>query len=138
MIRVLLVDDQVSVRRGLTMRLSLEPDIEIVGEAEDGETALALASALKPHVIIMDVEMPRMDGITATAALQSIAPQSAVIILSLHNDHVTRSRAAVAGAAAFVEKKGAEPTLLTTLRQVYTDKFGMEHTSGGRRSGSNS
>jgi pilus assembly protein CpaE len=100
------------------MRLALEPDIEIVGEAGDGETALVLAARLKPDVITMDVEMPRMDGITATATLRTMTPQCAVVILTLHNDTATRARAEAAGAAAFIEKKAMDSGLLTVIRQV--------------------
>lgn len=118
MIRVLVVDDQASIRQGLYMRLSLEPDIEVVGEAAEGEAALAQAATLQPDVIIMDVEMPHMDGISATAALRTSVPASAVIILSMHSDPALRARAADAGAAAFVEKKAVEPALLLAIRQV--------------------
>jgi YesN/AraC family two-component response regulator len=65
-IRILLVDDQRSVRRGLSMRFALEPDIEIVGEAADGAEAIKIASILKPDIMIMDYEMPNMDGVEPT------------------------------------------------------------------------
>jgi NarL family two-component system response regulator LiaR len=79
MIRVLLVDDQQVVRRGLELRLHLEPDMDIVGEARNGTEALTLAQALAPDVVLMDVEMPEMDGIAATAALRALVSPSAVI-----------------------------------------------------------
>ncbi len=118
MIRVLLVDDQPAVRRGLLMRLHLEPDIQIVGEASTGREALHLAQSLAPDVMLMDVEMPEMDGIEATAALRLAASQSAVVILSIHDDAQTRGRAQAAGAVAFVEKRGATETLLAAIRQA--------------------
>lgn len=117
-IRVLIVDDQPAVRRGLEMRLALEPDVEIVGEAEDGAQAGSLAASLRPHVVLMDVRMPGMDGMSATAALRTAAPGSAVVILSLYDDARTRVRAKDAGAAAFVAKHRMEVALLEAIRQV--------------------
>lgn len=118
MIKLLLVDDQPSVRMGLRMRLALEPDVMIVGEAGDGEAALALARSLHPDVIIMDVQMPRMDGIAATAALRTIAPASGVVLLSLYDDATTRARGREAGALAFVQKQGTMDALLTAIREA--------------------
>ena len=117
-IRVLLVDDRSAVRTGLRIWLSLEPDLEVVGEASDGSEAISLTQALCPDVVLMDVEMPHMDGISATAALRSLAPQSVVVILTLHDDPATRTRAREAGAGAFVAKHRMEETLLAEIRQV--------------------
>ena len=115
MIRLVLVDDQGKVRQGLRMRLLLEPDIAVVGEASNGKEALALVQQLRPDVVLMDIEMPEMDGISATAALHSIVPRSAVVILSIHEDNVTQTRAQVAGAAAFVAKRGSTDELLAAI-----------------------
>lgn len=118
MIKLLLVDDQPSVRMGLRMRLSLEADVTIVGEAGDGEAALSLAQTLHPDVIVMDVQMPRMDGISATAALRSIVPGAGVVLLSLYDDAITRARGQEAGALAFVQKQGTMDALLTAIRDA--------------------
>ena len=118
MIRVLLVDDQPAVRRGLLMRLRLEPDMQIVGEASTGREALALAQTLTPDVVLLDIEMPVMGGIEATTALRAVVPQSAVVILSIHTDRQTRMRAQAAGAVAFVEKRGTTEILLAAIRQA--------------------
>ena len=117
-IRLLLVDDQPTVRRGLRIWLTLEPNIEVVGEASDGAEAISLTQALRPDVVLMDVEMPGMDGISAAAALRQIVPQSAVVILTLYDDAATRARAQEAGAAAFVAKHRMEETLLAEIRRV--------------------
>ena len=116
MIRVLLVDDQSIVRRALRVRFHLEPDLQVVGEASTGSEALTLAQALTPDVVLMDVEMPEMDGIAATAALHRVVPQCAVVILSIYDDAQTRGRAQAAGAVAFVEKRGATDALLSAIR----------------------
>ena len=118
MIRLLLVDDQPTVRRGLGMRLHMEPDIQIVGEAGTGKEALRMVEALVPDVVLMDVEMPEMDGIEATAALRAADLPGAVVILSIHDDAQTRLRAQSAGAVAFVEKRGATDSLLAAIRQA--------------------
>ncbi len=118
MIRVLLVDDQQAVRRGLWLRLHLEPDIQVVGEASTGKEALSMAHALSPDVVLMDIEMPDMDGIETAAALRAADSRSAVVILSIHDDPLTRIRAQAAGAVAFVEKRGTTEDLLATIRQA--------------------
>jgi len=118
MIRLLLVDDQPAVRRGLGMRLHLEPDIQIIGEASSAKEALSMIQALTPDVVLMDVEMPEMDGIEATAVLRMTDSSSAVVILSIHDDVQTRGRAQAAGAVAFVEKRGATDSLLAAIRQA--------------------
>ena len=117
-IRVLLVDDQPAVRQGLRIRLVLEPDVEVVGEAGDGAGAISLAQSLRPDVILMDVRMPGMDGISAVRTLRAVAPESAVVILSLYDDASTRAGAEEAGAAAFVAKHQVEETLLAAIRRA--------------------
>jgi DNA-binding NarL/FixJ family response regulator len=118
MIRLLVVDDQPVVRVGLRMRLALEPDIDVVGEAEDGAAALEQAGRLHPNVVLMDIEMPRMDGLAATAALREAAPESAVVILSLYDSAALRAQARLAGAAGFVAKHEADAALLEVIRSA--------------------
>ncbi len=118
MIRVLLVDDQAVVRRGLRVLFHLEPDIEVVGEARTGTEALSRARELTPDVVLMDIQMLEMDGIAATAALRRVVPQSVVVILSISDDAQTRARAQAAGAVALVEKRGATQMLLSAIRQA--------------------
>lgn len=116
MIRVLLVDDQAHVRAGWRMRLSLEPDMVVVGEAADGRQAIALAANLEPDVVLMDVEMPGMDGIMATDHLREGAGACAVVVTSIYDDVSTRDRARAAGAAAFVGKQEPIDTILSAIR----------------------
>ena len=117
-IRVLLADDEPMVRRGLRMRLELESDVEVVGGAENGLQALAEAKTLRPDAVLMDVRMPVMDGVQATAALRRALPGCAVVVLSIYDDDATRSGVRSAGAAAFVPKHRAEETLLTAVRRA--------------------
>lgn len=106
------------------MRLMFEPDITVVGEASSGEQALELVESLAPDIVLMDVEMPGMDGITATEAMRARSPLSEVVMISIHDDVHTRARAQAAGAAAFVEKSGTLEVLLATIRKVveFTDR----------------
>ena len=117
-IRVLLVDDQPSVRRGLTMRLQLEPDITVVGEAQDGAGAVRAASELAPDVLVMDYEMPKMDGLEAARALAASGLDSRVVMLSIHDNAAVRRAAAEAGVSAFVAKHEPSERLLAAIRSV--------------------
>ena len=118
MIRVLLVDDQPAIRQGLRMRLGLEDDLTVVGEAAEGPAALALAPALQPDVVLLDVEMPGMNGIDTAHALRAAAPACAVVMLTLHGDSLTRARAAEAGVRIFVEKHEADMALVQAIHQA--------------------
>ena len=118
MIRLLLVDDEASVRRGLRMQLSLEQDVAVVGEAGDGEAALALVKELRPDVVVMDVNMRGMDGITATETLCQELPGTRVVILTLHDDTATRNRAEAAGARAFIGKHESCERLVSAIRSA--------------------
>jgi DNA-binding NarL/FixJ family response regulator len=118
MIRLLIVEDQPAVRKGLKMRLSAEADLCVVGEAEDGMAVLELAKMISPDVVLLDVEMPHLDGIKTAKALHAMCPHVGIIMLSIHDDALTRARAQGAGAAAFVAKTLPTDILLTTIRQV--------------------
>jgi DNA-binding NarL/FixJ family response regulator len=117
MIKILLADDQPLVRQGLRMRLKVEQDFEVVGEAGDGYATLKLAEQLAPDVVILDVEMPGLDGLAAAEALRKDHPQMTLIILSIHDDPQVRARAAQAGANAFLSKRTDEEALLEAIRQ---------------------
>lgn len=118
-IRLLLVDDEAAVRRGLRMQLELEPELEVVGEAGDGSGALDLIETLRPDVVLMDVRMKGMDGLQALEALAARGPRTAVVMLSLHDDAVTRAHAFAAGARAFVGKHEPSEALVSAIRKAF-------------------
>jgi DNA-binding NarL/FixJ family response regulator len=100
------------------MRLGLETEIDVVGEAADGEAAVQMCRTLEPDVVLMDVEMPGLDGITATRAICSTMPATRVVVLTLYDDPSTRARAETAGACAFVAKHQIEAKLLDAIRSA--------------------
>ncbi len=131
-IRLLLVDDQPAIRRGLKMRIALESDLEVVGEVGDATEAMPLAQALRPDVVLMDVETPGMEGISAIAALRRVIPHSAVVIFTLYDAAAMRARVREAGAAAFVAKHQTEEALLVAIRRAAAEHEKEEHGDGMR------
>ncbi len=117
MFSILLVDDQPAIRQGLSLQIATEPDLTVVGHAGSGHEGLALAELLQPDVIILDVAMPDMDGIAVLPKLAAVAPRSAVVVLTIHDDCDTRARALTAGARAFVAK-GTVESLLSAIFSV--------------------
>ena len=99
-IRVLIADDQRVVREGLAMVLGLLPEVEVVGAAADGDEAVALAADLLPDIVLMDLRMPRCDGVEATRQLRDRVPETTVIILTTYADDRSVLDALRAGAAA--------------------------------------
>jgi DNA-binding NarL/FixJ family response regulator len=102
------------------MRLDIEPDVAIVGETGKAVEALYLAQALDPDVIVVDIEMRGAEGATLVERLRAVAPEAAVVVLTLRGDKATRARAEEAGAHAFLEKHGGATVLLQTIRQLVT------------------
>lgn len=117
-IRVLLVDDQPLLRLGFRLVLDAEDDLEVVGEADDGRAALTQSAALHPDVILMDVRMPRMNGIDATAALLKAEPETKVLILTTFDLDEYAFAALRAGAAGFLLKDARPAELVEAIRTV--------------------
>jgi DNA-binding NarL/FixJ family response regulator len=115
-ITLVLVDDLAATRQGLRMLLALEPDLRVVGEAGDGDEALAVIAAVRPDVVVMDTAMPGLDGIAATRLLRERGVTAVVIAHSIHDDPLTQARAFEAGATAFVGKHDGFPALLAAIR----------------------
>ena len=117
-IKVMLVDDQHLLRMGFRLILEGEDDIEVVGEATDGLEALAQAGALRPNVVLMDVRMPNMDGIEATAKIASQYPETKIIILTTFDLDEYAFSGLQAGASAFLLKDVAPEDLVEAVRLV--------------------
>ena len=115
-IRLLLVDDHAVVRTGIRMLLDGESDIEIIGEAETASEALNQISKLRPDVILMDLGLPDMSGIDATRSIMQIAPETAVVALTIHEDEEYFFKMLDAGASGYVPKRAAPEELLTAIR----------------------
>lgn len=117
MTRVLLVDDHRLVREGLRRTLE-EAGYEVVGEARDGVEGLELAEQLRPHVVLMDVSMPVLDGLTATRRLRTRAPDSRVVVLTMHADAELVERAKAAGAAGYLIKDASSDEVVDAVRRA--------------------
>ncbi len=117
-IRVLLADDHAVVRKGLRFLLEKHPGMEVVGEASDGREAVRLAEELKPSVVVMDIGMPQLNGIEATAQIVKRNPQVGVIMLSVHSDETYLLRALSAGARGYLLKDSAEDDLVRAVEVV--------------------
>ena len=118
MIRILLVDDQSLLRMGFRLILEAEPDIEVVGEAADGASGVSMTAALHPDVVLMDVRMPGMDGIQATASIIAADPASKVLILTTFDLDQYVFAGLKAGASGFMLKDAPPAELLTAIRTV--------------------
>ncbi|MFD9478549.1 MULTISPECIES: response regulator [Streptomyces] len=120
MIRVLIADDQPLVRRGLALILGPDPEFEVVGEAEDGARAVALAHEVRPDVVVMDIRMPVMDGVKATEELARTLPETRVLALSTFDMDEYVVAALRAGAYGFLPKDISPEELIAAVRIVHT------------------
>ena len=119
-IRVLIVDDIAETRDHLTKLLGFESDVEVVGSAASGSEALAMASTLLPDVVLMDINMPDMDGIAATEKLSAQVPTTSVVMMSVQGEADYLRRSMLAGAREFLVKPFSSDELTASIRQVYT------------------
>jgi DNA-binding NarL/FixJ family response regulator len=115
-IRVLIADDVPCMRESLRTVLSLDPSLEIVGEAADGAEAVKLAAHLRPDVVLVDLEMPCCDGYVCTQELTERQLCGSVVVLSIHSDSASRSRARAAGASVFLPKGTPMGPLVTAIQ----------------------
>jgi two-component system response regulator NreC len=115
-LRILLADDHVIVRHGLRLLIDGQPDMKVVFEAGDGNTAVQQAVALKPDVIVMDISMPRMNGLVATRTLKQLQPATAIVTLTRHSDDAYLQELLRAGVSGYVLKQSAPIELLQAIR----------------------
>jgi DNA-binding NarL/FixJ family response regulator len=121
-IRVLLADDHKLIRAGLRLVVDQQPDLEVVGEADDGRQAVELAGSLKPEVVVMDIGMPNLNGIEAARQITQSHPEAGVVMLSMHSDEGYVLRALRAGARAYLLKDSATNDLVQAIRAVVEGK----------------
>ena len=116
MIRILIADDHLVVREGLQLILSMEDDLEVVGEAPNGETAVRLTGELQPDVVLMDLRMPGIGGLEAIEQILAQWPEMAIVILTTYNEDDLMMRGLQAGARGFLLKDTGRETLFHTIR----------------------
>jgi DNA-binding NarL/FixJ family response regulator len=117
-IRIVLADDQLLFREGLRSLLATQPDIEVIGEAGDGEDALHLVAELHPDLVLMDVRMPRLDGVAATRRIQEMHPECHVILLTTFDDDEYVFEGLRAGAVGYLLKDAPVPRLMEAIQSA--------------------
>jgi len=131
-IRILIVDDHAILRQGLRQVLELEPDLEVVGEAQDGCEAVAKARALAPDVVLMDINMPGLNGIEATRLVRRELPDVRVLVLTIHDDDEYLREAAQAGVSGYVLKDVEPRELVRAVRLSAAGRPYLHPDMGGR------
>ena len=117
-IRVLVVDDQKIVRDAARRLLECDPDVRVIGEAADGIEAVGLALRLQPDVIVMDIRMPKMNGLEATSNIRELSPSICVILITALAIEAYSDISRICGASAFLSKEDLSAQLLTTVRRI--------------------
>lgn len=129
--RILLADDHAVLRAGLRMLVNAQPDMAVVGEAATGEEAVRLARELGPDVVLMDITMPGMGGIEATARIGRECPQSRVLVLTMHDDPAYLRSVLAAGGSGYVLKRAADTELLSAIRIAHRGEIFLAPSLAG-------
>lgn len=132
MTRIVIADDQALFREGLRTLLSIRPDMEVVGEAADGDEAVALVESLRPNVVLMDLRMPEVDGIQATARIRAGWPDIPVLVLTTFDDDANLFGALKAGAAGYLLKDVSSETLISAIQAATRGESFLQSTVTGR------
>ncbi len=131
-LNIFLVDDHEIVREGIASLISIQTDMEVVGQASDGETAFQQIQSCAPDIVIMDVSMPNMNGIQATTHIHKVCPDAAVVALTRHSDAGYARQMLHAGARGYVLKQAAARDLIAAIRTVATGGVYLDATIAGR------
>lgn len=127
-IKILIADDHAVVREGTRQILEEEPDLEVVAEAVDGEEAIKLADSLRPDLVIIDISMPKVDGIEATRQIKALYPAMAVLVLTAYDDDQFVFSLLEAGAAGYLLKSVRGKELIDAVRQVHAGESVLHPT----------
>lgn len=130
--RIIIADDQALFREGLRTLLSTRPDMDVVGEAANGEEAIALVQQLRPNVVLMDLRMPKVDGIQATVRLRDHYPEIPVLVLTTFDDDANLFGALRAGAAGYLLKDVSSETLVSAIQAATRGESFLQSTVTGR------
>jgi two-component system, NarL family, response regulator NreC len=128
MITVFLVDDHETVREGLRLLVNMQPDMKVISEAGDGATAVERAAGSRPRVIVLDLAMPGMTGLTTTKLLRESVPESAILTLTRHSDRTYAQQLFSAGVHGYVLKQSPSQELLTAIRLVASGESYIDST----------
>jgi len=131
-IRILLADDHAVLRAGLRMLISSQRDLEVVGEASDGDEAVRKAAALRPDVALVDITMPGSGGIKAIERIRQAAPATRVVVLTMHDVPAYLRAALAAGASGYVVKRAADSDLLAAIRDVHRGRTVLDPALAAR------
>ena len=134
-IKVLIAEDHTVVREGFCRMVQLDAGLELVGQAEDGRRAVAMARELRPDLVLMDIAMPQLNGLEATRQITRTLPETRVLILSAHSDEAYLQSAKDCGAAGFLLKQTSSTDVTRAIREALTAKSFFTHPSGRRHQG---
>lgn len=131
-LRILLADDHEMFREGLKMLVNAQPDMEVIGEANNGRAAVALAQQLQPAVVVMDVSMPELNGMKATEKLKGLCPDIKVLTLTRHTDEGYLQQLLKVGASGYVLKQSASNELIRAIRVVVSGNIYLDPAVAGK------
>lgn len=128
-IRILLADDHTILRAGLKMMLNAQPDMEVVGEAQDGRQAIEEAQKLQPDLVLMDITMPDLNGIEATRQIKRLVSDTKILMLTMHEHDEYVFQALQAGASGYMLKEAADTELITAIHVITSGQFYLSPTA---------